>query len=75
METIKHIFRVDRREMNYLRVTIESYDGMAVVRTIDPRAGLIEIQIAPLCENLVFDLLNSLREEEGIRLDKIVDTG
>lgn len=75
METIKHIFRVDRREMNYLRVTIESYDGMAVVRTIDPRAGLIEIQISPFCENLVFDLLNSLVEEEGIRLEKIVDTG
>ncbi|MDP6179072.1 MAG: DUF4911 domain-containing protein [Desulfatiglandales bacterium] len=75
METIKHLFRVDRREMNYLRVTIESYDGMAVVRTIDSGEGLIEIQISPFCENLVFDLLNSLVEEEGIRLEKIVDIG
>ncbi len=68
METIKHIFRVDRREMNYLRVTIESYDGMAVVRTIDPHAALIEIRIPPRGENMVFDLLTSLVEDEAINL-------
>ena len=30
MQTIKRLFRVDRRDINYLRTTIESYDGMAV---------------------------------------------
>ena len=43
METTKHIFKVDRREINYLRVTIESYDGMALVKTIDPQSALIEL--------------------------------
>ena len=36
METTKRTFLVDREEINYLRITLESYDGMAVVRTIDP---------------------------------------
>jgi hypothetical protein len=68
METIKHIFRVDRREINYLTITIESYDGMSLVRTIDPYEALIELQISPGCETLVFELLNSLVENESISI-------
>ena len=68
METTKRIFRVDRREINYLRVTIESYDGMGVVKTIDPHAALIEVQVSPGCEHLFSELANSLAQDEGIRL-------
>jgi hypothetical protein len=72
METSKHIFRVERRDISYLRSTIESYDGMAVVRTIDPHEAYIEIQISPGCEHLVFELLDSLSEEEGLTLDRVL---
>ena len=68
METTRRIFRVDRREINYLRVTIESYDGMGVVRTIDPQVALIEVQASPGCEHLLSRLVNSLVEDEGISL-------
>ena len=68
METNKHIFRVDRREINYLRVTIESYDGLGVVRTIDPQRALIEVQVSPGCETLFSELVNSLVEDEGVNL-------
>jgi hypothetical protein len=68
METIKHIFRVDRREINYLTITIEAYDGMSVVTTIDPYEALIEVQISPGCETLVFELIDSLVENESIRI-------
>ena len=68
METIKRIFRVDRRDINYLRSTIESYDGIAVVSTINPEAAVIEIQIAPGCEDQVFDLLDSIRKNENIAI-------
>jgi hypothetical protein len=73
METIKHIFRVNRRDINYLRLTIESYDGMGVVRTVDPKAALIEVQVAPGCEQLFFDLMGSLAKDEDISL--IEETG
>jgi len=68
METIKEVYKVDRREINYLRVIIESYDGMAVVRTIDPYEALIELQISPGCEGLISELLNYLRKNEAINL-------
>jgi hypothetical protein len=68
METIKRILRVDRREINYLRVTIESYDGMGVVKTIDPHAALIEVRVSPGCEQLFSELAYSLEQNEGIPL-------
>ena len=71
METIKNIYRVDRQEINYLRVTIESYDGMAVLRTIDPYEALIELQISPGCEGLISELLDDLRKNEAINLTPV----
>jgi len=70
METIKRTFLVDRKDINYLRITIESYDGMAVVRTIDPdpHKAKIEIMISPGCEDLVSNLLESLRKNEGLHI-------
>ncbi len=68
METTKRVFHVDRKDINYLRTTIESYDGMAVVRTIDPHAAFVEISISPGCERLIFKLLGSLAKDEGIKV-------
>jgi len=66
METNKHIFKVKRRDINYLRVTIESYDGMGVVSTVDPQAALIEVQVAPGCEDIFSELVNFLSKHEGM---------
>jgi hypothetical protein len=71
METTKRIFKVDREDIHYLRTTIESYDGMAVVRTVDPREATIELLIAPGCEDLISRLLAALREKEEIRLEAV----
>ena len=68
METVKKIYCVDRQEINYLRVIIESYDGMGIVRTIDPYHALIEIEISPGYEKTFSMLLKSLKKEENIKL-------
>jgi len=65
METIRRIYRIDPREIAYLRTTVESYDGMAVVSTVDPRAALVEIRISPGYEGLLTELLKDLAAEEG----------
>jgi hypothetical protein len=49
-------------------VIIASYDGMALVRTIDPHEAIIELQISPGCESFVFELLDYLVEDEAISL-------
>jgi len=75
METIKRVFWVDRNEIAYLRMTFESYDGMAVVRTLDPRKALIEVLIAPGCLDLVERLVEDLVKREGIKLIPQVQFG
>lgn len=67
----KLFFQVERKEINYIQSTIESYDGMAVVRTADPRAGVIEIWISPGCEVLVLELLDDLRDREEIQFIRV----
>ena len=71
MQCNRQVFRVDREEIGYLRFTLESYDGMAVVATRDPFAALIEISIPPGCEETVLELLASLAEEEGLHIKKL----
>ena len=66
MESTKRTFLVDRSEINYLRITLESYDGMAVVRTLDPHEAKIEVMISPGCEGLVNEVLASLVKDEGL---------
>ena len=74
METTRRMFRVNREDIHYLRTTIEAYDGMAVVRTVNPAEAAIELLIAPGCEDLILRLLAALREKESILLDPFEST-
>ena len=49
---------------------MESYDGMANVRTIDPANGEIEISVVPDCRKEIISLIKYLKEEENIHVSK-----
>ena len=68
METNRHLLRVDRKDIVYLRGTIEAYDGMAVVSTIDPQEALLEVHVSPGCECLFFELVAHMVTRESIKL-------
>ena len=61
METIRKSFLVDKSSISYIRWIVESYDGMAIVSTIDAEDAIIELKIAPGCESIVNNLIHSLR--------------
>lgn len=63
METIQKYFKVDKKNIAFLKFVLEAYDGMAVIRTLDPREGVIELMIAPDFEKDVEEILDSLRDE------------
>ena len=71
MKTNKYIYRVDRYEINYIRIILESYDGMAVLKTIDPKLGLIEVLTSPGCDNMIMELIEDLRKNEGMEISSI----
>lgn len=74
METAKWTLETDRHSIAYLRQLIETYDGMAVVRTVDPRRAVIELMIAPGCQDLLMDLLSYVRSEENIKIQLLAQS-
>ncbi|MBW2108133.1 MAG: DUF4911 domain-containing protein [Deltaproteobacteria bacterium] len=59
-ECVKKWYRIDRREIHYLRFVLEGYDGLAVLRTVDPDKGLVVVHAAPGCEDDVAAIVDDL---------------
>jgi hypothetical protein len=63
MDTVSRYFRVRRKDIAYLKFIIESYEGMAVVRTKDPHEAVVELMVAPGWEKDAEDVLEALSKE------------
>ncbi len=62
-ETVKKYYRVDRREIAYLKFILEGYDGLAVMTTVNAQAGEIVLASAPECEAELEMILQDLKKE------------
>ena len=47
MDSIQWQVEVDKKDIAYIVSIFEGYDDLAVVRTLDPSRGLIELMISP----------------------------
>ncbi len=63
MDTHSLYFRVQREDIAYLKFIIESYEGMAVLRTSDPHEAVVELMVAPGWEKDVEDVIRDLGKE------------
>lgn len=57
---INRYFKVNRRDMVYLKFILEAYEGMNVMSTVDNTAGIIRIAIMPGFEQDMDALLAEL---------------
>lgn len=60
---VKRCFRLDRATIVYLRFILEGYDGLIFLRTLDPRAALVEVAYALSCHEDAESLLAALVHE------------
>jgi hypothetical protein len=60
---IKRCFCLERAAIAYLRFLLEGYDGLIFLRTLDPRAALVEVAYAPSCRRDAERLLTALARE------------
>jgi hypothetical protein len=67
LQTKQQYYRVDRREIAFIKFVYEAYDGIAALRTIDPQKGIILFYIAPGCERQFEDILQDLSSQILIR--------
>ncbi|RZB33998.1 MAG: hypothetical protein SRB2_03391 [Desulfobacteraceae bacterium Eth-SRB2] len=63
MNTIKKYFRVDRRKIAFLKFIFEAYDGIVTITTVDPDKGVVQLCIAPGCEDDVEMILQDLKKD------------
>ena len=69
MDTHSKYFRVRRQDIAFLKFIIESYEGMAVIRTKDAREAVVELMIAPGWEKDFEEILEGLSKE--IRIEAL----
>jgi len=70
MDTESRFYRLHRKDIAYFKFIIESYDGMAVVRTKDPYEAIVELMVAPGWEKDVDKVLEGLGKE--IRIEPLL---
>lgn len=63
--TVRYVI-VDPSEIHFLSFTVQAYEGIATVTTLDSGLGLVRICIAPGCEADVAGVLTA--EKERLRL-------
>ncbi|OGU00601.1 MAG: hypothetical protein A2079_06685 [Geobacteraceae bacterium GWC2_48_7] len=68
---INRFFRVNHRDMVYLKFILEAYEGMNVMSTVDNVAGIIRIAIMPGFENDMDELLAELGKQ--VKMEAITD--
>lgn len=60
MQSQKRYFRIDKRQIAYLRFILEGYEGIATLTTVDPEAGRVLLRVPEGCEREVDTLLADL---------------
>ncbi len=71
LKTIKKYYRVDRKDIHFLRFIFEGHDGIAGVTTIDPAAGIVSVWIPPGCEADAEMILDGLKND--MMMEEITD--
>ena len=63
LKTTTRIFRVNRKDIAFLKFIFEAYDGIAVLTTLDSGLGAVRLAIAPGCEKEVAAILADLQDD------------
>ena len=72
MKSIIKTYRIKKTDIAYLKFILEGYEGMAVMRTIDPLQAIVALHIAPGAEKDVSLLLEKISDE--ISIEKMEST-
>lgn len=75
MRAHRRYYRVDRRQIAFLRFILEAYDGLAMVETLDPQRGNVVVHIARGCLDDVDGILTDLRKTIHMEPTQAMDIG
>ncbi len=61
-----YVGQLNPNQIGYLVMLVEAYEGLAIVRTKDAAAGIVEFWISPLMRQDFESFLEAAREELGL---------
>ena len=64
--SIRHVI-ISPYEIHFLCFLMEAYEGLATVSTLQPDLGLVQLNIAPGCEDEVLQILEAEKERLQLR--------
>jgi hypothetical protein len=67
LDTISLLIQIPPREIAYLTFVLESYEGVAAIRTVAPREGIVELMVSPSYQGEAREILKDLAEEFPIQ--------
>jgi len=62
-DSVTRYFRVDRRDLVYLKFILEGYDNMSVLSTFDAREGIVRLLVPSGFAADMAELMEALRQE------------
>ncbi|MBW1659431.1 MAG: DUF4911 domain-containing protein [Deltaproteobacteria bacterium] len=65
-DTIQRLYRINRKDISTLKFLLESYEGIAVSRTIDDKLALVEMMIPVGFYQTFMKLVADISEEMGM---------
>ena len=63
VKTTRRCYRVDRYQIGFVKFILEAYDNVAVLSTLDPRQGVVQVIMAPGCESMVDGIMTGLAKD------------
>jgi hypothetical protein len=67
MDTISLCIQIPPEEIAFLSFILESYEGVAIARTVDPHQGLVELMVSPDYQEEIKEILRDLGREFPIK--------
>ena len=72
MDTIPLLIQIPPREIAYLTFVLESYEGVAAIRTVDPREGIVELMVPTTYQEEIREILKDLAEEFPVKAGDVL---
>jgi hypothetical protein len=67
MDTISLLIQIPPEEIAFLSFILESYEGVAIARTIDPHEGIVELMVPPHYQEEIREILKDLADKFPIQ--------
>jgi hypothetical protein len=67
MDTISLLIQIPPEEIAFLSFILESYEGVAIARTVDPNEGLVELMVSPDYQEDMREILKDLSRQFPIK--------